>query len=319
MDRHRASRTDRTGSRRRPTALLMSAGLAAMLLTGGAGPSAFGSTAAAPLPQDPTCIESEQGGCLPIAPESERVDLAEPSFSDPTDVTNPLFPISELHSALLLGNVEGDPLRIEVTLLPETKTIEWNGQQIETLVSQFVAYPRRAHPRGRARLVRPSRRRRRLVLRRGRLQLRRRRHRRYRGHLACRPGRPARDDHARPTRRSATSTDPRTSPGSSSRRSPSSESARPSTARAVRSTVRSSSRSCTRTGCCEDKTFAPGYGEFISRGGSDLEALALAVPTDALAGPLPAELATLTTGAADHLRRCRRPRTGTRHRPPRRR
>jgi hypothetical protein len=51
-------------------------------------------------------------------------------------------------------------------------------------------------------------------------------------------------------------------------------------------------------GLREEKIFAPGYGEFISRGTDDLEALALAVPTDALAEPLPAELATLSTGAA---------------------
>ena len=47
----------------------------------------------------------------------------------------------------------------------------------------------------------------------------------------------------------------------------------------------------------EEKTFAPGYGEFLTGGGGDLEALALAVPTDALGGPEPTELATLKTGA----------------------
>ena len=34
-------------------------------------------------------------------------------------------------------------------------------------------------------------------------------------------------------------------------------------------------------GTTEDKTFAPGYGEFYTAGGGDVEALALAVPTDA--------------------------------------
>jgi hypothetical protein len=47
----------------------------------------------------------------------------------------------------------------------------------------------------------------------------------------------------------------------------------------------------------EDKTFAPGYGEFYTAGGGDVEALA--VPTDALSGPLPAELETLSSGALD--------------------
>lgn len=40
---------------------------------------------------------------LPTALESERVDLATPVFSNPTHVTNPPFPIKELHSTLCLG------------------------------------------------------------------------------------------------------------------------------------------------------------------------------------------------------------------------
>lgn len=50
-------------------------------------------------------------------------------------------------------------------------------------------------------------------------------------------------------------------------------------------------------GSTEDKTFAPGYGEFVTSGGGDLEALALAVPTDAAGTPVPEELAALTDGA----------------------
>ena len=49
----------------------------------------------------------------------------------------------------------------------------------------------------------------------------------------------------------------------------------------------------------EDKTFAPGYGEFRSGVGANLEALALAVPTDAAPGGVPAELETISRGAAD--------------------
>jgi hypothetical protein len=49
----------------------------------------------------------------------------------------------------------------------------------------------------------------------------------------------------------------------------------------------------------EDKTFGPGYGEFFTAGGGDVEALALAVPTDTLSEPTPAELVTLESGAAD--------------------
>jgi len=42
---------------------------------------------------------------LPLAPESDRVDLDNPTFSQPTNVSNPLFPISSLFRVLLLGNV----------------------------------------------------------------------------------------------------------------------------------------------------------------------------------------------------------------------
>jgi hypothetical protein len=47
----------------------------------------------------------------------------------------------------------------------------------------------------------------------------------------------------------------------------------------------------------EDKTFAPGYGEYFTAAGGDVEALALAVPTDAASGPTPQALATLSTEA----------------------
>jgi hypothetical protein len=50
-------------------------------------------------------------------------------------------------------------------------------------------------------------------------------------------------------------------------------------------------------GTTEEKLFAPGYGEFFTAGGGDVEALALAVPTDAASDPLPAELVTLERGA----------------------
>ena len=66
--------------------------------------------------------------------------LAMPTFSDPTNITNPLFPVSQQESVLLLGHVDDQPFRTEVTLLPETRIIEWQGQQVEVAVSQYVAF-----------------------------------------------------------------------------------------------------------------------------------------------------------------------------------
>ena len=80
-------------------------------------------------------------GKFPVAPLSRRVDLVAAPFTHSTTVTNPLFPISDLHSAVITGHVDGKPLKIETTLLPDTRVIEWSpGQCVKTLVSQFVAY-----------------------------------------------------------------------------------------------------------------------------------------------------------------------------------
>ena len=47
----------------------------------------------------------------------------------------------------------------------------------------------------------------------------------------------------------------------------------------------------------ERKVFAPGYGEFFTAGGGDVEALAMAVPADAAAGAMPGEIVTLADRA----------------------
>ena len=79
-------------------------------------------------------------GTLGVAPDSARVDLKLPNFSNPTNVTNPLFPVSKQESILLAGTVDNKPFRTEVTLMPYTRIIAWEGIQIETLVSQYVAF-----------------------------------------------------------------------------------------------------------------------------------------------------------------------------------
>jgi hypothetical protein len=63
-----------------------------------------------------------------------------PSFTHPTEITNPLYPVSLAGQTIALGQEGGKPSRNEVTLLPDTKSIAWNGQQIEARIAQFVAY-----------------------------------------------------------------------------------------------------------------------------------------------------------------------------------
>lgn len=68
------------------------------------------------------------------------MDLTVPTFSHPTDVTNPLFPVSRQRAVVFVGHVDDLPFRTEVSLLPDTRLIEWGGQRVETLVSQYTAY-----------------------------------------------------------------------------------------------------------------------------------------------------------------------------------
>jgi len=82
----------------------------------------------------------DEGPGIDTAPRSQRVDLDQPSFSDPTAVTNPLFPSSKLAQVVQLGDEGGEELRVEITPLPRTKTIEWQGQRVETLLSHFIAF-----------------------------------------------------------------------------------------------------------------------------------------------------------------------------------
>jgi hypothetical protein len=73
-------------------------------------------------------------------PDSERVDLTQPQFSHPKDITNPLFPTATLAQVIQLGEEEGKAARFEITRLPETKTIQLNGKPVETVVRQYIAY-----------------------------------------------------------------------------------------------------------------------------------------------------------------------------------
>jgi hypothetical protein len=233
---------------------------------------------------------------LSVAPESERVDLASPTFSDPTGVTNPLFPVSRQASVLLLGRVDGEPFRTEVTLLPETRIIEWQGQQVEVLVSQYVAYlGGRIHEVAYDFYAQDDT---------GAVW--------YFGEdvfnfkdgviadthgtwIAGKDGPAAMIMPADPQVGDVYR--PENIPGFVFEEV---------TVKAVDERLEGPLgpvegglviEELHMDGFTEGKSFGPGYGEFFTAGGGDVEALALAVPTDALSGPTPAELVTLQSGA----------------------
>ncbi len=79
-------------------------------------------------------------GSVSSAAPGKRIDLAKPTFSHPTSITHPLFPKSKLSQVIQLGAEGRDKLRFEVTQLPKTHVVTWNGKKIETRVTHFVAY-----------------------------------------------------------------------------------------------------------------------------------------------------------------------------------
>jgi hypothetical protein len=235
---------------------------------------------------------------LPVAPESKRVDLALPTFSNPTKVTNPLFPVSKQESVLLLGRVDGEPFRTEVTLLPESRIIEWQGRRVETLVSQYVAFiDGRIHEVAYDFYAQDDD---------GAVW--------YFGEdvfnfkegvisdthgtwIAGKDGPAAMIMPADPQVGDVYR--PENIPGFVFEEV---------TVKAVDQTLEGPLgpvegglviEELHMDNTKEGKSFAPGYGEFFTAGGGDVEALALAVPTDGLSEPTPAELVTLESGAAD--------------------
>ncbi|MEU6138845.1 hypothetical protein ABZ848_00610 [Streptomyces sp. NPDC047081] len=78
--------------------------------------------------------------CLPLAPKSARVDLATPRFTHPTRITNPLHPTARVTQTIYGGQESGKPFRTEVTLLPGTRTITWGDRTIHAVTSQYVAF-----------------------------------------------------------------------------------------------------------------------------------------------------------------------------------
>ena len=278
------------------SSLVASAALAAILLAAG-GCSNEGETTPRAATTQETIVQPSVGD-LQVAPESERVDLAVPRFSDPTTVTNPLFPVSRQESVLLLGRVDGQAFRTEVTLLPETRIVEWEGQRVETLVSQYVAYlGGRIHEVAYDFYAQDDA---------GAVW--------YFGEdvfnfkdgfiadthgtwIAGKDGPAAMIMPADPQVGDVYR--PENIPGFVFE-----EVTVKDVGRALDGPLGPVEgglliEELHMDGNTEAKTFGPGYGEFFTAGGGDVEALALAAPTDALPGPTPSELATLENGAND--------------------
>ena len=280
---------------------------AALVASGGDGDAARRATAGpcrdsvqTNVPQ-PTPAQLEAAGLskLPLAPSGSHVDLVAPPFSNPTEVSNPLFPISKLRSAILNGTVDGKPFKTETTLLPDTRIMEWSdGQCVKVLVSQYLAYlDGRIHEVALdlyaqaddgsawylgedvfnyedgviadlagtwfAGIDGPA--------------------------AMIMPGAPKVGNAYRPENIAGLVFEE-------------------VTVKSVNQTVADprgpvhgaiTIRELHDDGSFEEKVFAPGYGEFFTGSGGDVEALAVAVPTDSIRGGVPAALETLTSGADD--------------------
>jgi hypothetical protein len=243
-------------------------------------------------------------GNLPVAPAADRVDLVVPTFSHPTRVTNPLFPVSSQESVLLLGRVDGLPFRAEVTLLPQTRIIGWQGQQVEALVSQYAAFlDGRIHEVAYDYYAQADD---------GSVW--------YLGEdvfnfengvivdthgtwIAGQDGPAAMIMPAHP--KLGDTYRPENIPGLVFEEV---------TVRSVGQTLHGPSgtvsgalvvRELHMDGATETKTFAPGYGEFFTGGAGDVEALTLAVPTDMQDEPVPDELSAVTIAAVDLVTKTR--------------
>jgi hypothetical protein len=59
-----------------------------------------------------------------------------PTFSSPTEITNPYSPISKFHRCVLAGNEGGTQIRVVRTLLDRTKTFHYRGQTIDAVVQE---------------------------------------------------------------------------------------------------------------------------------------------------------------------------------------
>jgi hypothetical protein len=63
-----------------------------------------------------------------------------PVFSRPAEISNPYYPVSSIAQTIAFGTDGGSSVREEVTLLPGTKDIAWDGGTTPARVTQFAGY-----------------------------------------------------------------------------------------------------------------------------------------------------------------------------------
>jgi len=290
------------------TKRVLTGALAAVILGGAAGTAGASTSRAGTPAGDPPAADEAAGttvewpvtrcgtysgkGCAPTA---DRVDVERPTFSNPTEITNPLFPISALDSVVLLGEVDGLPFRSETTLMPGTQTVTVDGEPIEVVVSQYTAYLD-----GRIDEVALDRyaqaddgsvwylgedvfdyRNGTVAITEGTW-------------LAGRDGPPAMIMPANPRVGDVFRTENITGVVFEEIAVKASEKTVDGPRGPVNAVVM---QELHLDESHSDKVFAPGYGEFDSSHGADVEALALAFPTDAINEAVPAELRLLSTSA----------------------
>lgn len=264
-----------------------------------AGATGCEATASTPIPQ-PTQEQLDAAGLtgIPLASDSARSDLVAAPFSDSTAVTNQLFPIADLDSAILNGHVDGRPFYTETTLLPFTRILEWSpGQCVRVLVSQYTAFLDGRLTETAIDLyaqdddgsvwylgedVFDYDAAGRIVTTEGTW------HAGTEGPAAMiMPSDPQVGDANRPEN----------IPGLVFEEVVVSEIAQTFEGPSGPVSGGIVATETHQDGTLSDKLFAPGYGEFLSTDGPDVEALALASPTDSLPGGIPAELSAMSGGA----------------------
>ena len=237
--------------------------------------------------------------CLPVAPDSDRVDLVTAIFSKPTPITNPLHPTSEVKQVIMGGQVDDKPFRTEVTLLPGTRPIHGaasrsiprssSTSRISTDAStkwRWTGMPRPTTARcGTSAKTYSTTKTERCADTKGTWVASDKT-----PAAMIMPAKPAVGDIYRP----------RTPPRSSSSRCVSRRSTRFVHGPSGEITGAIEVMELHMDGTTEGKVFAPGYGEFSTgTPGGDLEAVSLASPTDSRQGPAPAELGALSGAAAE--------------------